>query len=149
MLEDDAILAVSTLLARYPHAVDVGTPEEVGSLFGEHGRLIAHGGRVCTGEAGVAAFLTESRASRSNSPGGSRLRHHVSSESINVDGQRATAVSYFMAIGNNGPDHWGVYEDKLACIDDSWLFEERVITIEGADPAGWVGSGAAPVRLAR
>lgn len=139
-------LSVSELLGRYPHAVDAGSPDDVAALFGDDGTLVVHGGRRYEGRAPIVTFLEASRASRAAA--GSALRHHISSIDVAVQTDvSATAQSYFLAVGRNGPDHWGTYRDRLACVDGAWFFEERQVTIEGADPEGWIGSGAAPVSL--
>lgn len=133
----------------YPHAVDAGRSDEVGALFGDEGMLVVHGGRECRGAGNVVAFLEQSRASRSGAQP-LRLRHHVSSQHVSLEsGGAARATSYFVAMGPTGPDHWGVYRDRLVRTGGVWLFAERRVTIEGADPGGWVGSGAAPVPFTR
>lgn len=142
-----AWIAINDLLGRYPHAVDSGAPGDVAALFGDRGVLIVHGGREFVGGDAIRTFLTESVASRHGT--NFRIRHHVSSLVIKFDGaDRATTRSYFLAVGaQDGPDHWGRYDDVVVRAGAGWVFDTRRVTIEGASPSGWIGSGAGPVEL--
>jgi hypothetical protein len=144
-----AYVGAADLLGRYAAYVDNGTMEQLAELFGPSGVMQVHGGARYTGETGVIEFLTGSRASRKGTS--FRLHHHVSSQFIEVQDQdHATARSYFMAVGLvDGPDHWGTYEDALERVEGTWYFAERKVSIQGATPTGWVGSGTATVKLER
>src|SRR5690606_3444284 len=95
----------------------------------------------------VVRFLVGSRDTKGE--GSFRLRHHVSSVRIRIaDEDHATAQSYFLAVESGlGPDHWGVYRDELVRENGAWRFARRTVTIEGATPNGWIGSGKGPVTL--
>jgi hypothetical protein len=137
--------AITELLGQYVAGVDRGEPERTAGLFGEHGVLEVHGGREYAGRDGVREFLSGSRIPGAMNAFG-RIRHHVSSLVIELDSpESATASSYFLAVSRIGPDHWGTYRDELEARDGSWSFRRRQVTIEGASPEGWIGSGAGPV----
>lgn len=140
-------IAVNTCTSRYVEAVDAGDFDGLLELFAEDGVLHPHGLPRYRGKAEIRAFLTESRRSRSG-PSSGRIRHHVSSERIWFPSPgRAKVTSYFIAMGRHGPDHWGVYRDELVATGDRWVFQLRAVTLEGADPSGWIGSGLAPVKF--
>jgi hypothetical protein len=142
-----AQVEISGLMGRYVQAVDGGPLEALAALFASDGQLVVHDGRAFRGHDAILAFLRESRASRGAIPGGGPLRHHVASACVEVNGDRAMATSYFTAVTLRGPDHWGVYRDHFAREAGVWRFAERSVTIEGAAPEGWIGSGAAAVRF--
>ena len=72
--------------------------------------------------------------------GGGRIRHHTSSLRIDFDGvDDARATSYFLAITAAGPDHWGVYRDRLRRVNERWLLSRREAITEGAAAEGWQG----------
>ncbi len=61
------------------------------------------------------------------------LRHHVSSVRIELEGSdSARAASYFFAITELGPDHWGLYLDRFARVGDAWLIAHRRVRVDGA-----------------
>ncbi|MCU1482189.1 MAG: hypothetical protein JWQ19_2975 [Subtercola sp.] len=141
----EAYVLISDLMGKYIAGVDSGKPPAVSELFGETGTLVVHGGEEFHGSAEIERFLVRSRESKSTNNFG-RLRHHLSSLQIETDGSdTATARSYFLAITPRGPDHWGVYTDELVREGDRWRFALRKVVIEGADPSGWIGSGAGAV----
>ena len=57
---------------------------------------------------------------------------------IDVDSDsEARAASYFFAITERGPDHWGRYRDRLVLRDGRWLFAERKVRVDGRAEGGW------------
>lgn len=138
--------AIAELSAGYAKDVDGGDIERVAHRFARRGVLVVHGGREYHGRTGILEFLTASRRTRASSGQGLAVRHHVSSLAVTFTApEQAHATSYFLAMGPSGPDHWGRYEDKLVLEDEQWRFACRAVTIEGAEPDGWIGSGAGPV----
>jgi hypothetical protein len=114
-------------------------------LFAEDSTLILHGGIEHTGRRMIEHFFEAADKSKKL---GHPYRHHLSSIKINKHGSdEATATSYFLVMGNSSPDHWGVYYDATINVNGEWLFKVRKVTIEGADPRGWIGSGKGPVRF--
>jgi hypothetical protein len=138
--------AIAELSAGYARDVDGGNIEGVAHRFARAGVLIVHGGREYHERTGILEFLTASRRTRAASGQGLAVRHHVSSLTVTfIAPDRAHAMSNFLAMGPSGPDHWGRYDDKFVLEDDQWCFACRAVTIDGADPDGWIGSGAGPV----
>ena len=140
-------LGATELVNAYAHAIDSGTPEQIGELFAEEGLLRVHGGEEFRGAEEIKSFFVRSRANRAST--GVRLRHHITSVRARVLApDRAAALSYFIAVSaDHGPDHWGTYKDVLVQREGIWLFLERRVTLEGADPAGWIGTGGGSVKL--
>ncbi len=140
--------AIATLMGAYVEAIDGGDFDALLALFAADGSLHPHGHEPYRGREAILGFITGSRRSRSGPSRWGAIRHHVSSLRVRPNGDaEATATSYFLAISALGPDHWGTYRDELVAGEGGWLFASRAVTIDGADPSGWVGSGAAPVRF--
>jgi len=115
------------------------------ALFANESTLIVHGGAEHKGKSVIEKFFQKADDSKK---AGHPYRHHLSSIKINTNGsENATATSYFLVMGNTFADHWGIYHDTLIRIDGQWLFKIRQVTIEGADPRGWIGSGRGPVKF--
>ena len=118
---------------------------EKAALFAEDGIFIMHGGKAINGKGAIESLFSE--FDRAKKPG-HHFRHHLSSIKITMKSpDEADVTSYFLVMGNTAPDHWGVYHDTLIRSNDDWLFSKRATTIEGADPKGWIGSGATPVKI--
>ena len=63
------------------------------------------------------------------------IRHHVSNLAIDLTGpDDATAESYFLAITDRGPDHWGRYRDRFVRRGSRWLFQRRRARADGYAP---------------
>jgi hypothetical protein len=141
--------AIEATIARYVQTSDEGLLDELALLFTLDGVLTPPGLPACRGRAEIVTFIAASRKSRESVAGLGRIRHHVASTDIRLVGSGiARAVSYFVAMSAQGADHWGLYREKLRTTDGvSWLFQERSVTIEGADPSGWIGSGAGVARF--
>jgi hypothetical protein len=139
--------AVRQTIGRYVHANDEARLDDLADLFLEDGVLQPPGLPEYRGHEAIKTFVAASRASRDTVPGLGRIRHHVASVSVEVVGpDLAHAVCYFMAVSARGPDHWGSYRDELAPAGDgAWRFRRRTVTLDGADPAGWIGSGSGVV----
>ena len=139
-----ARLSVEDTIARYARFADSGRSTDLSELFTEDG-VLAVDGHEQRGRATIAAYLEGNKASLARSAaGGGRIRHHVSSLRIDFPSPDAAhATSYFLAITAAGPDHWGVYRDRLARVGDRWLFARRDAIPEGAAPGGWQGSSDA------
>lgn len=142
--EVSARLGVEDTIARYARCADSGRSVELAELFAEDG-VLAVDGDERRGRETIAAYLEGNKASLAGSAaGGGRIRHHVSSLRIDFPNpDEAHATSYFLAITAAGPDHWGVYRDRLVRQGDRWLFARREAIPEGAAPGGWQGSSPA------
>jgi hypothetical protein len=118
-------------VARYAHLVDAGRIDELVALFAEEAVLETATLPAAHGRAAIAALFRgtgERLAAASTRP---LIRHHVSNLTIDVAGPAADARSYFLAITERGPDHWGRYRDRLAYIGGRWLFMSRVVRVDG------------------
>jgi hypothetical protein len=129
--------AIRDTIARYAHAADTGRFDELAALFVEDGALEIEGLPALRGRGAIVAFLAE-RKLPAASAGATRrfIRHHVTSVRIDVASPNAaSAKSYFLAITERGPDHWGVYRDSLVRVGDEWLFGSRRVRVDGRVPA--------------
>ena len=118
-------------VARYAQLVDAGRIDELVALFAEDAVLEAGTLPPARGRAAIAELFRgtgERLASAATRP---LIRHHVSNLTIDVGGPAADARSYFLAITERGPDHWGRYRDRLAYIGGLWLFMSRVVRVDG------------------
>jgi ketosteroid isomerase-like protein len=89
---------------------DRGQVEKMAALFTDDGVMI-FSGREATGREGIRAML--SNINHKSEPGSdqppvTKLRHHVTTSQIDLNGDRATGRSYFIIFTNNGPYHMGV-----------------------------------------
>lgn len=126
-----ARLSIQDTLARYVRCADSGRAEELAGLFAED-CVYTPPGRVCRGRAGVVGYLREMVDVFLAHPTAGRLRHHMSSVVIEMQGPtEAKASAYFIAVGPHGPDHWGNYRDRLKPVGNRWLFAERRVQIDG------------------
>ena len=118
-------------IARYAHLVDRGRIDELVALFTEDATLEAGDGPPVRGRDAIrAVFLGTGR--RLASAAAPLIRHHVSNVLIDVESpDAATASSYFLAITDHGPDHWGRYRDRLVPAGDRWLFQHRRVRTDG------------------
>lgn len=119
-------------IARYAHLVDRGRIDELLELFTPDGVLEANDLPPARGREAIRAFLTGTKdrlAAASTRPW---IRHHVSSVEIRVESPTAAmADSYFLAITERGPDHWGRYRDRLIAVDERWGFAHRRVRTDG------------------
>ena len=121
-------------IARYAHCADGGRFDEMVQLFTEDGVMDVDGREPFRGRGAILAFLTETKATLQERAAGARpfIRHHVNSIRIDVlDGSEAEAASYFFAITQRGPDHWGRYRDRLRRDGDRWRFAYRRVRLDG------------------
>src|SRR5689334_15878707 len=108
-------------IARYAHCADGGRFGELAALFTEDGVLEIHERPPLRGRTAIAQFLGQTRESLASTLARPYIRHHTSSLSIDVLGpDEASARSYFLAITDRGPDHWGRYRDLLVRVGDQW-----------------------------
>lgn len=140
--------AVRELVARYAHLVDRGRIDEVVLLFTADGVLEANDLPPVRGREAIRAFLAGTKARLAAATTRPLIRHHVSSLTIDLTGpDAATAASYFFAVTERGPDHWGRYRDRIVRVDGGWLFAHRRVRTDGHAPGSWGGGspgGAAP-----
>ncbi len=130
--------AIRDTIARYAHCADRGRFAELVALFAPDGVLEIAGRDPLRGRDAILGLLTGVERSLAQTTGRPFIRHHVSSVQIDVIGpDEATAASYFLAITERGPDHWGRYRDRLVRSGDRWLFAHRHVRPDGHSPTSW------------
>ena len=130
--------AIRETLARYAHCADSGRFGDLANLFAEDGVLEIDGREPLVGRVVIVKFLGNTKASLGSTLERPYIRHHTSSVSIELHDERtASSRSYFLAITECGPDHWGRYRDDLALVDGRWLFGKRRVKVDGHSPTSW------------
>ena len=128
-------------LARYAHCADTGRFAELVTLFTEDGVLAIDGRPPLQGCAAIEAFLTGTKTNIAAHLTQPLIRHHVSSIRIEVrTPDEADAASYFLAITERGPDHWGRYRDQLVRVGEQWLLRHRRVRPDGHAANSWVAT---------
>jgi hypothetical protein len=123
---------VRETLALYAHYADRGKFAEMVALFADDGVLEIDGQPRLVGRSAIEEFLNRTKTARAQPSSSPLIRHHVSSITIRLLGRdEADAASYFLAITEHGPDHWGRYRDRLIRAGDSWLFAQRRVRLDG------------------
>jgi len=123
---------VRETVMRYVHLVDAGRIDELLELFAEDATLEAGERPPARGGAAIRALFLDTQTRLAAATTRPLIRHHVSSLEVDVLGPAsATARSYFLAITERGPDHWGRYRDRLVNVDDRWLFQHRRVRTDG------------------
>lgn len=117
--------AIRDLLARYTYNGDRGRLNEMTACFAADG-VLEYLGKAPQGAAAIAVALS----SGTRDPRLTFIRHHITNPLIAVDGDAATARSYFTVHSNFGPDHSGTYDDKLTRTADGWRFAHRRVRID-------------------
>lgn len=117
--------AIRDLLARYTYNGDRGRLAELADCFAADGVLEYPGSRP-EGPDAIAAAL----GSGTRNPAMTFVRHHITNPLIELDGDSATARSYFTVHSNAGPDHSGTYDDRLIRTSKGWRFSYRRVRID-------------------
>lgn len=119
------------LVECYARFADSGRFSEFAELFTPEGTLEVEGVGTFRGPAEIQRFLEETARNLAHE-GASRLRHHVSSVHIQLEGpDQAAGTAYFLVVGGSGPDHWGRYRDRYVKVAGRWRFERRHVRVEG------------------
>ena len=127
--------AIRETVARYAHLVDRGRIDELVELFAEDATLEAGDRPPAGGRAAIRAFFMDTGERLATTSRRPLIRHHVSSIVIDLEGpETATAESYFLAITERGPDHWGRYRDRFVRRGSRWLFQHRRARADGYAP---------------
>ncbi len=129
--------AIRDLLARYTYHGDRGRLTEMTACFAADG-VLEYLGKAPQGPAAIAAAL----ASGTRDARLTFVRHHITNPLIAVDGESATARSYFTVHSNFGPDHSGTYDDRLVRTAEGWRFAHRRVRID------WQAEGSLFERMA-
>ena len=127
------------LIARYPVMGDLGKGTDVVRLYTADGSLELPDGREAKGHEALRELLREFHKAVSSDPRSASVRHHVTSHSSQSAGiDKSTATTYFLAVTNQGIDHWGQWEDWLRRTPDGgWRLHSRKVVVEGAVEGSW------------
>lgn len=124
-----AVRNVIALLARY---ADEGTLEAYGALFTPDACWEMPGGRIRKGREDIVAGGAERRAAHVAGPG-THTRHLVGTVSVELDGDRAEAASYwqFYAATDSIPrvQSMGRYRDLFQLTVVGWRLHYRQVTL--------------------
>jgi len=125
---------IAELVAAYNHLGDRGRIDELIELFCEDAELDAFG-ESFRGRQQVGGYFRGIVAGNTDLPRRRFVRHHISNVTITVIGPaEAEGASYWMVIGEGGPESSGRYRDTYRREpDDQWRFATRFIR---ADPWG-------------
>ncbi|MCK9541410.1 MAG: nuclear transport factor 2 family protein [Novosphingobium sp.] len=123
---------IRALMAQYNIFGDRGKVDVLAGTFAEDG-VIEFGGAKTQGRAAIAARLGGGDDKDGNGGKGGGLtvsRHHLSTSLVTIDGDTASARTYFMVHTDIGPDHHGVYVDRLVRTHEGWRFAHREVRID-------------------
>jgi len=127
--------AIGETVARYAHLVDRGRIDELLELFVEDGVLEAGDQPPARGRAAIRELFLGTGKRLASASATPLIRHHVSNLAIDLTGpDDATAESYFLAITDRGPDHWGRYRDRFVRRGSRWLLQRRRARADGYAP---------------
>jgi uncharacterized protein (TIGR02246 family) len=122
--------AIRALIISYNALGDRGRVAEMAEVFTPDARLTAVG-RTAIGRGEIAALLSANPLL----PEHRVTRHHIGTQTIDLDGDEAVARSYFSVLTNIGLDHHGVYIDRLRRqANGAWLITEREVRLDWQAP---------------
>jgi hypothetical protein len=126
-------------LVNYNIAGDLQRKEEAAVQFSEDG-VLKYAGVMARGRQEILAVLKGNAATRHGvTP---VVRHNLTTSSIVVKGDEATARTYFLVVTDQGPSHQGIYMDRLRKVEGRWLIAEREVTVDWQAPASGVQAQA-------
>ena len=123
---------INDLFVRYTTALDAGDVETIVCCFTEDGALESPVVGVYAGRQGVREFSERFARLRAN---GTQLRHFISNLAVQVNGDTAHATCYLLnVVTRNGRTEIGPpgrYDCTLAKQDGQWLFQHRLVVLDG------------------
>lgn len=122
--------AIRHLMAVYNINGDRGRVAALGEAFAEDG-VIEFSGETTQGRAAIVARLSQGAT---RNPALELSRHHLTSSLIELEGDTATARSYFQVLTNQGLDHHGHYADRLVRTAEGWRIAHRSVRIDYQSP---------------
>ncbi|MCD9196976.1 nuclear transport factor 2 family protein [Aeromicrobium wangtongii] len=124
--------SIRNLIVRAALVADELPLEAYASVYSDDALVENSAGTV----AGITAITegAEGRRSAGTAGPGSHTRHFVTPLSVDIDGDHATATSYFVVLGKVAeiptPLVFGVYDDTLARTSAGWRITNRVTRAE-------------------
>ncbi len=130
-METDELIArasIAELVAAYNHLGDRGRIDEMIDLFCEDADLDVFG-ESFRGRAQIEGYYRGIVTGGTNLPRRRFVRHHVSNVTITVTSScDAEGASYWMVIGEGGPESSGRYRDTYRRgRDGRWQFATRMV----------------------
>ena len=139
--------AIIDLQHRYVLAMDFFDPDGYAAVFAEDGVLDWARGEV-VGRAAIREWMADGTYDLrklnfvpAETPDGrewpSTVRHLITNQVIEIDGDTARAISYWMNYANNADRRkiewlsFGSWDDELVKIDGEWFFKRHKIYNEG------------------
>ena len=139
--------AIIDLQHRYVLAMDYFDADGYAAVFTQDGVLDWAGGEV-KGRDAIRQFMSsgtydlrklnfKTAETPDGRPWPSTVRHLVTNQVIEIDGDHARAVSYWMNYANNADRRkiewlsFGSWDDELVKVDGQWLFKRHKIYNEG------------------
>ncbi len=137
----EAVEGVRRTLSLYARAIDEHRPELLPQVFDAEARLVTVPWGADTRGLAKLTRTFERYWARFQNP-----RRYYANESITVDGDRATAFSYWFVTQEDGDRSvigWGTYEWTFRLDGDRWKATELVIRILAMTDLdkGWAGPG--------
>jgi uncharacterized protein (TIGR02246 family) len=132
-------IAVEDTMAKYAKAVDYGTPEEYAALFTEDG-LVRSQGHDYVGREAIQKMITPILGKPApGAPPRRRLRHILSNDNYELDGNTAHVFGSWATIasvGDRGPQIGGIgyYTDTLVKVNGTWLIAKHILYVDLAAP---------------
>jgi ketosteroid isomerase-like protein len=136
---------IQQLMVRYADRIDANDPEGAAACYAEDG--IGQYWGTYQGRKEISEILTVILSMFS------ATSHHLSNTKINLEGDRATAMSYvyaFHRMADTGePLHyWGRWVDRLKRTGEGWLFAEReVVGVGSIEPENLQSDGDSPISI--
>ena len=137
----EARAQIENLQARYVLALDFHDADAYAATFTKDGVLDWARGQIVGREAirkwAASGVYNPTRGAKHVDGWPAAYRHFITNRVIKVDGDHATAVTYWFQGGNlqdRGKFQFGLfgnYVDKLVKVNGQWLFKERTIYNEG------------------
>jgi hypothetical protein len=134
--------AARDLVDRYAVSADAGRFDELIALFTPDTVFDADGVRI-EGRDALEAYFHRVKERLAAETATAHIRHHVTTHRVDVDGpDAASGITYYLAITEIGPDHWGRYHDRYVRdpATDRWLFASRIEKMYGTAPGSWAGA---------
>jgi ketosteroid isomerase-like protein len=132
-------------LHRYTQCADGGRFDELVALFAPDAVFEVDGTARHEGREAIRSTFDRAAAHLIETGGGqpTAIRHHATSIVIDLlDDDHARTTTYWLAVMEGGPDHWGRYRDRFERIDGRWLIAHRRVTEDGHVSGSWAAHGA-------
>jgi hypothetical protein len=121
--DDDT--AIRNVIGLTAYLGDQGAPEDYRRVYAPHATW-RMGDAVQAGADEIVAAAAARRREGVSGPG-TGTRHLVTILTVHVDGDTATAISYYMFLAGNAIATAGTYHDELAHTEQGWQITRRAV----------------------